>query len=139
MYLPLEILRKKIDILDIQLIASLWTDISEQPPEIPLMMPPEYNRLLCTDLHFSSLTWQYIAERLELSKDIGKTKKYMGIKNAIDEERKNVMIESRILWAPDTLRMQVKELYEILHDISVRIQSDILVSTEVLCEIDSNK
>jgi hypothetical protein len=50
----------------------------------------------------------------------------MGITNAIDEVRKNAMIESRVLLAPNELKRQVRELYEILHDMSVRIQTEIL-------------
>jgi hypothetical protein len=40
----------------------------------------------------------------------------------IDEERKNIMIQSRVAWAPKHLRKQVKNLYHAIHDISVRIQ-----------------
>jgi len=86
----------------------------------------EYEQLLQTGLHFSPLTWQLLAKRFEISQQIGTYKKQMGFKNILDEARKNEMIESRILWAPNTLKRQVKKLYEIVHDISVRIQSEIL-------------
>jgi hypothetical protein len=40
----------------------------------------------------------------------------------VDEERKQTMIQSRVEWAPEDLREAVRALYEIVHDISVRIQ-----------------
>ncbi len=42
----------------------------------------------------------------------------------VDEERKKIMIQSRVEWSPHDLKKSVQELYAIIHDISVRIQNE---------------
>ncbi len=37
------------------------------------------------------------------------------------------MIQERIRWAPEYLKKSVQELYQIIHDISVRVQKEIYI------------
>lgn len=42
----------------------------------------------------------------------------------VDEERKKMMIDSRVEWSSNEFKTQVRTLYNIIHDISVRIQKE---------------
>ncbi len=52
----------------------------------------------------------------------------MGISSVVDVQRKKLMILDRIEWAPIELRMSVAQFYELIHNISVRIQKESRVS-----------
>jgi chorismate mutase len=72
------------------------------------------------------MTWQLINARMKLSEEVGKTKKTAGKKVVVDKVRYEKVIEQAQAHAPENAREEIRKLYELIHDISVRIQSEII-------------
>jgi chorismate mutase len=120
----LQDLRGQIDTIDQALIVSLswsWEGITCPISDIT---DEEIQSLQNTGIIFSSTTCGLLQECIEVSRKIWKLKDEMGITSVVDVQRKELMILDRIAWAPKHLRDSVHTLYEIIHNISVRVQME---------------
>lgn len=72
------------------------------------------------------MTWQLINARMELSKEVIQAKKKEGVSKVVNTTRKQQVITNAQSHAPEYGCEQIGKLYEIFHDISVRIQQAII-------------
>lgn len=126
---PLPDIRKDIDVLDQQIVTSLFEeDIDEKNPESADITAEEIAQIRALQLRFSTKTWRLINQRMVISKEVAESKKWTG-KVVIDETRKKEVIEQAVLYAPEKSREAIRELYELIHTISVRIQNEIITQS----------
>lgn len=64
---------------------------------------------------------------MKLSVEVWENKKWQG-KIVIDETRKQEVIQKAVSYAPKQAHEKVRKLYEIIHEVSVRIQNEIIDS-----------
>jgi len=64
---------------------------------------------------------------MQISVDIGRVKHSERRTTMVDEVRKDQIIQFRVEWAAEELKKSVGELYEIIHDISVRVQKEFCI------------
>ncbi len=62
-----------------------------------------------------------INERLEIVREIGVYKKHHHL-TILDLGRRDEMIQSRVSWAPESSQELVRNFFEVIHDISVKVQ-----------------
>ena len=67
--------------------------------------------------------WNLVDTRLWIAKKIGEYKHTHQLP-IIDFQRQKEMIASRVFWAPESHQKLVQQFFEVLHDISVRIQAE---------------
>lgn len=126
---PLPDIRKDIDALDQKIVTSLFEeDIDEKNPESADIKAEEIAQIRALQLRFSTKTWRLINQRMVISKEVAESKKWTG-KVVIDETRKKEVIEQAVLYAPEKSREATRELYELIHTISVRIQNEIITQS----------
>lgn len=123
---PLLEIRKDIDALDQKIVTSLFEEgISEENPESGDIKAEEIGQILALQFRFSTKTWSLINQRMVISKEVAESKKWIG-KVVVDETRKKEVIEQAVLYAPEKSHEAIRELYELIHTISVRIQNEII-------------
>ena len=121
---PLSDIRKDIDQLDEKIVDSLF-DVSEAELSIieaAEILPEELSQIQRLQLRFSAKTWQLINARMKLSQEVIQAKKKEGRNAVLDTTRKQKVIDNAQSHASEYARDEVRKLYEIIHDISVRIQ-----------------
>lgn len=119
-------IRKDIDEFDEFIVRSFFDKFSpDKNPGETIIKPDEVNLLLSIPLRFSNMTWQLINARMGLSVEVWENKKWQG-KIVIDETRKQEVIQKAVTYAPEHAHKAIKELYELIHNISVRIQNEII-------------
>lgn len=124
---PLTDIRADIDELDEIIVRSFfdWFSPDKNPGET-IIKPEEVTQILSTQLRFSRMTWQLINARMKLSEEVGARKKADWQKVIIDKARYEVVITRAQSFASVNAREEVRKLYNLIHDISVRIQQEII-------------
>lgn len=126
----LDDIRKDIDLLDKQIVTSLFEEgIDEANPESADVKTEEIAQIRGLQLRFSTKTWQLINARMSLSREVWETKKAAKLAVVVDKVRYKVVITKAQSHAPGHAREEVRKLYEIIHDISVRIQNEIITQS----------
>lgn len=73
---PLPDIRKDIDVLDQQIVTSLFEeDIDEKNPESADITAEEIAQIRALQLRFSTKTWRLINQRMVISKEVAESKK----------------------------------------------------------------
>lgn len=119
------LLRGEIDKIDDLIISSLFDGFHPSLRNGGSITNEELGELLTTQLRFSDMTWQLLENRMDIARKIGREKRRLRIENSVDEARKKSMIESRVKMAPQR-KEKIRALFTIIHDISVRIQNEII-------------
>ncbi len=120
-------IRKDIDALDQQIVASLFDEgINEENPESADITKDEIAQICTLQLHFSAKTWALLNQRMALSREVWENKKATKLDVVVDKERYEVVIARAQSHAPEYAREEVRKLYNLIHDISVRIQQEII-------------
>lgn len=123
----LDDIRKDIDEFDEFIVRSFFDWFApDKNPGVTIIKPDEVNRLLSTKLRFSDMTWQLINARMKLSREVWENKKAAQIDVVVDKKRYEVVIAKAQSHAPVHAREEVRKLYNLIHDISVRIQKEII-------------
>ena len=127
---PLPDIRADIDELDEFIVRAFfdWFSPDKNPGET-IIKPEEVGQLISVSLRFSHMTWQLINARMRLSEEVWETKKASWQKVVIDKERYAVVIARAQSYAPNYAREEVRKLYNLIHDISVRIQNEIIAQS----------
>lgn len=123
----LDDIRADIDELDEFIVRSLFDRFSpDKNPGNTIIKPEEVTQILSTQLRFSQMTWQLINARMRFSEEVWARKKADRQKVVIDKERYEVVITRAQSHAPEYAREAVRKLYNLIHDISIRIQNEII-------------
>lgn len=126
MYRSLVELRAQIDTVDRSIICSLLysrerVDCLDAVIELT---PEDKASLRSTRFYFSQNVCELLWQRMYISRQIGAVKRTEWKTEMLDEARKNIMIQSRVSWAPESHQRLVQQFFELLHDISVRVQEE---------------
>ncbi len=123
----LDDIRRDIDELDEFIVHSFfdWFPPYINPGET-IIKPEEVSQILSVQLRFSAMTWQLINARMRFSEEVWARKKADWLDVVIDLERFKVVIAKAQSHAPESAHEEVQKLYILIHDISVRIQQEII-------------
>lgn len=120
-------IRKDIDALDEQIVTSLFEEgIDATNPESADITTEEIAQICALQLRFSAKTWVLLNQRMALSREVWERKKADWQEVVIDLERFKVVIEKAQSHAPESAHEEIWKLYVLIHDISVRIQKEII-------------
>lgn len=125
---PLSDIRADIDALDQQIVTSLFEnkESEERSFESPDIQAEEIAQIRALQLRFSIKTWKLLNQRMTLSREVGETKKALWQKVVVDKVRYEEVIKQVQSYAPPETGEKIRTLYNLIHDISVRIQKEII-------------
>ena len=124
----LDDIRKDIDALDQQIVNSLFEnkESEERSFESPDIQAEEISQIRALQFRFSTKTWKLLNQRMNLSREVGETKKALWQKVVVDRVRYEEVIKKAQSYAPPETGEKIRTLYNLIHDISVRIQKEII-------------
>lgn len=121
-------IRKDIDALDQKIVSSFFENGSDEEAafESHDIKAEEIAQIRALQVRFSIKTWELLNARMNLSREVWETKKASWEKVVINRARYEVVIQQAQSYARPESKEEIRKLYNLIHDISVRIQQEII-------------
>ena len=121
-------IRADIDAIDQKIVTSLFENGSDEEAvfESHNIKAEEIAQIRVLQLRFSAQAWNLINQRMTFSREVWARKKVDWLGVVIDLKRYEKVIQQVQSHAPTYAQEEIRKLYVLIHDISVRIQQEII-------------